>query len=262
MLRSIDKGATTLNQSFRTLKTAMLSMGFAFCASAYAGSAQSPALSVGVNYSVDFQPYKGHGSYQSVLPTFFYDNNRVYVQGDEAGLYLLKNSRDQLALNVYYDSHSYDPAGELHLLNKRKWSVMSGASYLHITPYGGFKVGVGTDVLSRNKGTVVTASYLAELHHRQWSFYPEFGLQWNDAKYNQYYFGVSDAEALQSGIAHYQPKQSIHPYASFATSYHVSKQLSVFSTVDLSYLSDEQYKSPMVRRRTDISPSFGISYTF
>lgn len=231
-------------------------------ASVYADDDQQPTLTVGMEYSVDFQTYKGQRTYHTVLPTVFYDNNKVYAEGDEAGVYLINDDKNELRLNGYYDGNSYDPTGELKGLDQRKWSVMAGASYMRITPYGGLKAQVGTDILSRSKGTVITASYVAELKHNQWSFYPELGLQWNDAKYNQYYYGVSESESKRTHIQAYDAKQSINPYASMAINYRFSKHWSAFSTLEVTYLSKEQADSPMTERRTGINPSIGFNYSF
>ncbi len=228
----------------------------------YANDAQQPALSIGANYTIDYQPYKGKRTYQSVLPTGFYDNGRFYLEGDEAGIYLLNDEHNELRLNAAYDGNSYDPSGVLAGLERRKWSVMAGGSYMRITPFGGFKAQIGTDVLSRSKGTVATASYVAEITKGKWSFYPEIGLQWNDAKYNQYYFGVTPEETQRTGIATYQPSSSIHPYMSLATDYEFSKHWSAFGTLNVDFLSKQQSNSPMIDRHTDFYPSIGIKYKF
>ncbi|WP_442891967.1 MipA/OmpV family protein [Acinetobacter sp. 161(2023)] len=233
-----------------------------FYYTAYAEESSSPDLTMGFNYSVNFQAYKGHKTSQTLLPTIFYDNDKFYIEGDDAGYYLFKDDKNQLRIDGHYDGNSYDPSGELRLLDKRKWSVLAGASYMRITPYGGFKARLNTDVLSRSKGTILRASYLAELDKGNLTVYPEAGFQWNNAKYNQYYYGVSDAESKRSGIAAYQPGQSISPFVSMTANYQLSKHVNAFSSVEFNYLSNEQFKSPMVKKRTDITPAVGLTFTF
>ncbi len=233
-----------------------------YSACIYADEGKKPSLSIGADYSIDFQPYKGKRTYQSVLPTAFYDNDKIYIEGDEVGAYLLNDDKNELRLDVGYDGSSYDPSGRFSGLDRRKWTVMGGASYMRITPIGGFKTQVATDLLSRSKGTYVTASYLAEIKKNNWSFYPEIGLQWNDTKYNQYYYGVSEQESQRTGIQAYKPNSSVNPYLSLATNYDFSKHWSAFGTLDVNYLSNRQAESPIVDRHLDINPSFGIRYTF
>ena len=228
----------------------------------YAETEHKPTLSIGLNYSIDYQSYKNDRTYQSVLPVAFYDNDKVYLEGDEAGVYLLNDEKNELRLNALYDGSSYSPNGALSGIDRRKWSVMAGGSYMRITPFGGFKAQVATDVLSRSKGTIATASYLAEIKKDKWTFYPEIGLQWNDAKYNQYYYGVSDAEAHRTGMSAYTPKSSVNPYMSIAANYDLSNHWSVFGTLNVNYLSNQQTNSPLIVQHADFNPSIGIKYNF
>lgn len=230
--------------------------------SAYAEDNITPDLTIGLNYSLNWQAYKGRSIYHNVLPVVFYDNNTLYIEGDDAGIYLFKNEHHQFRLNILYDSNSFDPSGALYLLDQRRWSILAGASYMRITPIGGFKVQLATDMLSRSQGTIARASYLAAVEQGKWSFYPEFGLQWNNAKYNRYYFGVSETEAKRSGVLAYEPHQSIAPFASIAVNYDVSKHWSVFSSLEFNYLSHEQFKSPMAKKHSEITPSFGVNFNF
>lgn len=222
----------------------------------------SPKVGIGLNYSIMYQEYKGGRTETSVLPTLFYDNDQLYVEGDEAGLYLKKDSKNELRLNVYYDDKELSPSGAISQLDKRKWSVMAGASYMRITPVGGFKIQLGHDVLGRSKGNMIKLGYLTEFDPGQWSIYPEVGLQWNDAKYNRYYYGVSQAESQRSGLATYTPKQSVQPYLSLNVNYTINKNWSVFAGVDAHYLANTQYDSPMVTRRVNIEPSVGFLFWY
>lgn len=222
----------------------------------------SEKLSLGLNYTLDFQQYKGDRTTSSILPAIFYDNKKIYIEGDELGVYLYHDVRNQFRLNAYYDGSSFNSSGSFNNLNNRKWSVMSGASYMRITPIGGFKAQVGTDVLERNKGTVATLSYLAELNSGKWSVYPEIGYQWNDQNYNRYYYGVSQTESEHSGLSAYTPKQSMQPYMNLNFSYDLTKAWNIVGGVEINYLSKQQYDSPMVKNHMDISPSLGLIFKF
>ena len=223
---------------------------------------EQPKLTVGLSVAADYQAYKGHRIEYSVLPDFFYDNDRIYAEGDEAGVYLLNDDENELRLNAYYDGSSYRPSGPLHELDKRQWSVMMGASYMHITPFGGFKLQVGQDVLGRHNGMVSRLAYLAEFKEGPWSVYPEFGVQWNNAKYNQYYFGVSAEESARSGIDPYTAQNSVQPYASMVIDYRMNKHWDFFTVFDFNYLSNQQYRSPMISSRYEFEPRIGLNYTF
>lgn len=219
-------------------------------------------LTIGANLSFDFQPYKGRSVEWGVLPSVFFDQDLWYAEGDEFGLYLRDDANNQLRLNVYYDGHAYRPSAELKALHARKWSVMAGASYMRITPLGALKLQLAQDVLARSRGAVASLAYLALLETGPWTFVPELGLQWRNARYNHYYFGVSAAESNWVGIAAYQPGQSVQPYASLVLDYRLNQHWDVYAMLSVDYLSQAQFRSPMVDTRFAVEPSLGVNYRF
>lgn len=229
-----------------------------------ASTANQLGFAVGATVNFDYQAYvhDDRDPLITVLPTFFYDNDRFYLEGDEAGFYLYKNQQNELRINAYYDGTQFDPIHAYHGIHTRKWSVMAGASYMRITPYGGFKLQVGSDVLSRSKGTVITASYLAELKHGAWTWYPELGVNWNNQAYNQYYFGVTNEESQYSGVKAYQPKSAFQPYFSLNNIYQVNDRWDIISGVEINYLTDEMYQSPFVHKHLDVEPFIGFLFHF
>lgn len=43
------------------------------------------------------------------MPQAFYDNNRLYIEGSEAGYYPYKDAQNEWRLTASYDSRSFDP---------------------------------------------------------------------------------------------------------------------------------------------------------
>lgn len=218
--------------------------------------------SIGVNLSLDLQSYKGKEIESSILPTAFYDGQFFYAAGDQAGLNLYRDTNNLLRLYAYYDGTMYRPSGPLALLDQRKWSVLVGGSYMYTSDYGALKLSAAHDVLSRSHGAIANVSYIAAWETGLWSLYPEFGLQWNSLKYNQYYFAVNSLEAKRSGIASYSLGSSVYPYASLAVDYELNKHWSIYTTYRVNYLSENQYKSPMSKNHIEFESGFGVNYTF
>lgn len=219
-------------------------------------------LSVGVNFSFDFQSYKGKQIETSVLPTAFYDGELFYAEGDQAGLNVYRDAQNKLRLYAYYDGTMYHPSGSLSQLDERKWSVLVGTSYMYTSNYGAFKFSAAQDILSRSRGAIANVSYLAAWETGPWTLYPEFGLQWNSSKYNQYYFGVSSDESKRSGVERYQLGSGVYPYASLAIDYELNKYWNIYTTYKVNFLSNDQYQSPMSKKHIEFEPGFGVNYTF
>lgn len=224
-------------------------------------------LQIGANASFNQYAYDQDNAV-TVLPQAFYDNNRWYIEGAEAGVYGYKDATNQWRGTLSYDSRSFsakdanNPA--LRRLDDRDWSVMAGTSYMKITPYGGFKGQIETDVLGRSKGTSLKLAHLSKfkLMDNKVTLYPELGVHWYDDKYNNYYFGVSKAEANRTGLATYHADSGISPYLNLTASYAFNPQWSGFISQHVEYLSDEQKNSPLVDNRVDSKTKIGFNYQF
>lgn len=203
----------------------------------------------------------------TVFPQAFYDNNRVYIEGSEAGYYPYKDEKNEWRLTVGYEGRSFNPNKSddtLQGLDKRDWSVMVGSSYMRITPYGGLKVHVETDALGRNKGTTAKFAHLSRFKamNDKLTIYPELGLFVSNSKYNQYYYGISQLESDRTGIAKHDTRSNVSPYFNISASYAVLPRLSIFASQSFEYMTDEQKSSPLVDSRLDNKTKVGFNFEF
>ena len=221
-------------------------------------------LSVGINALVTQPAYDTKTSVE-VLPSAFYDNNRIYARGNQLGAYVINDGNNQLSAYVQTNGTPFDPddaQGGLSKLDERKRTIVAGAEYLKITPIGGFRGQVAHDILGDSSGNVARLSYVAKYNHDNLTLYPSVGLEWHDDKYNDYYYGVSQKESLRSGIKAYKADQSINPYLSLTAHYDINDRFAGFANQSLSYLADEQYNSPLVDSHTESKTTLGLLYKF
>lgn len=223
-------------------------------------------LSVGVNVMAVNSAYDLEDSYElRVLPGVFYDNNRVYARGAQAGAYLINDGANQLSVYAQLAGNSFDPDdanGALKGLDKRKASAAAGLTYMRITPVGGFRAQIATDVLDRSGGNTARLSYLAKVTKNKLTVYPSFGFEYYDADYNNYYYGVSDEESTRTGVDGYESNNSLNPYINISANYDFNDKWAGFANQSLSYLPNEQYDSPMVNSRTESTTTLGLLYKF
>ena len=223
-------------------------------------------LSVGVNAMAVNSAYDLEDSYElKVLPGVFYDNNRVYARGAQAGAYLINDGANQLSVYAQLAGNSFDPddaTGDLKGLDERKASAAAGLSYMRITPVGGFRAQYATDVLDRSGGNIARLSYLGKITKDKLTVYPSVGFEYHDADHNQYYYGVSDTESAKTGVAAYTANSSLNPYINISANYDFNKRWAGFANQSLSYLPNEQFDSPMVDSRTDSTTTLGLLYKF
>ena len=226
---------------------------------------QDAELSVGANVVITNSAYDVDGSDVRVLPSVFYDNNKFYARGAQAGAYLINDGTNQLSAYAQLAGNEFDPEdanGALSGLDKRKASAAAGVTYLRRTPIGGFRGQFATDILGRNDGNLARLTYLAKFTKDKLTVYPSVGVEWHDESYNDYYYGVSNTESARTGVAAYSPSQSFNPYVSVSANYDINDKWAGFASQTLDYLSDEQYDSPMVDSRTESTTTLGLLYKF
>ncbi|MDO5652411.1 MAG: MipA/OmpV family protein [Moraxella sp.] len=236
--------------------------------SAMAGSLpidNSARLSIGANVGYVASAYDTDNKV-SILPQAFYDNNRLYLEGAEGGVYVYKDAQHQVRIGLTYDGRSFDPDDAkndaLKQLDERKTSVQAHASYMRITPIGGIKIKATTDISGRHDGSTLSLSHLSKFTHGKATLYPAFGLTWHSEDYNQYYYGVSVNEAQRSGIAAYQAKDGISPFVSATLNYDLTDKITLFGNQRVEWLSSSQKDSPMTDGSINSTTRLGLTYNF
>lgn len=200
-----------------------------------------------------------------VLPSIFYDNGRVYARGSQLGIYAINN--DTSELSAYFQPggprfENKDANGSLALLSDRDWSGMLGLSYMYKSPIGGFRGQVATDTFDNSDGTTAKLTYLAKINANKWTIYPSAGVEWVDEKYNDYYYGVSAKDSVETGVPAYDPDASFSPFINVSAMYDINDDWGIFLGQDLAYLSSEQGDSPMSDGRTTYSTTIGFTHNF
>lgn len=220
-------------------------------------------LQLGLNVGYTADAYQADNAL-SVLPHAFYDNNRLYFEGGEMGVYAYKDSTHHVRAGLAYDGRSFDPSNadttELQKLDKRKASVVAQANYMYITPVGGIRAklakNIGTD------GMTASLAHVSRFEYNKATIYPSFGITWHDKAYNRYYYGISESESVKSGLSSYAPDADISPFASLTVMYDLTDKVGLMGNQRLEWLSNEQKNSPMVDGKFNSTTRIGLSYKF
>ena len=222
-------------------------------------------LSAGVTVLYANTAYDTDENEIRVLPGLFYDNNKIYARGAQAGAYLINDGTNQLAATIQLAGNSFDPDdanGALSGLDERKLSADAGLSYQRRTAIGGLRAQYTTDVLDRSGGNSGRLSYIGRVSKNKLTVYPSIGFEYHDTDYNNYYYGVSSEESARTGIVAYESNSSLNPYVNVSANYDFSNKWAGFFNQSLSYLPNEQYDSPMVDSRTESTTTLGLLYKF
>ncbi|OOR92099.1 hypothetical protein B0181_02135 [Moraxella caviae] len=201
-------------------------------------------------------------------PLFLYDNNRVYLEGSEGGVYAYKDNENWLRAGLGFDGRSFDPddakTSQLQGMDKRKASANAYVSYMRITPVGGFEVKAATDILDRSGGQSVSLAHRSKFDfmNGDLTVYPKAGVTWYSDDYNQYYYGVSADEAARTGVSVYQADAGFSPFVSASAFYQINDRVSLFGNQKFEWLSSEQKRSPLTDSSVESSTNLGLLYQF
>ena len=152
----------------------------------------------------------------TAVPLLLYDNNRFYLEGTDVAFDPYKDNKHWVRVGISYDRQHYNSkdakTAALQSLNKRQSSVNAQVSYMYISAIGGIETKLATDILGRSNGQTVSLAHRSkfELLDNKLTVYPKAGITWHSKKYNDYYYGISDKESLQSGIHFYDAKLVFH----------------------------------------------------
>jgi len=228
--------------------------------------AQLSDLSLGLGGSLETSAYKMRYRDYSVLPLLNYDDDTWYLEGAEAGYYLINDDVNELKIKTYYDFTSYNSnlghGDAMRSLKDRHGSLMTGFSYQYTSAYGALHTQIAVDTLGRSKGLTGEVSYLNMFNFNALSLIPEIGGAWANAQQNRYYYGISQHESHRSGLRAYHPHGSLTPFVSLTINYALNNKWNFYTKLRSDFLPSELRDSPMVGHDGIYSYSLGVIYDF
>lgn len=148
---------------------------------------------------------------------------------------------------------------ELRGLREREWTVEAGG----MIGYRGFPVHIEgrlyTEVLGRHDG--LTGSLILSYPKQfQWGYVvPMFKWIWQDARYNDYYYGVDEIEARPARPA-FEPDADVGWRAKLRIGYELTSKWLLLAGVSYERLSEEVRSSPIVAEDGLFSWDIGVAY--
>lgn len=232
----------------------------------------SPTYSMATDFALgaggflSTSPYNAKKDDYSLWPVINYDDDTWYIQGDDAGRYLINDDVNELKIKAFYYDLSYKSKhgrGEaMRSLNNRESTVMSGMSYQRTTFLGAFHVQLAGDVLNNSQGVMANFSYLNSVQLGLMSLIPEIGVNWANAQQTRYYYGISAQESRRSGLNQYDPSANVTPYVALTADYKLTSHWDTYASARTDFLPATVRNSPMVGQNETYAFSVGINYAF
>lgn len=238
------------------------------CTAAFSAfSVQSAPMTVGIGASASSSLYNyKNKNFYSPVPVVSYQGDYFYINAPEVGVYLYNDDVNTISLLASYDPHEFDPkdaVNSLSKLSKRDATLFAGVGYSLNTGLGDFTTTVLLDTLGKSKGMKVDTSWSYTYTFNQWYLAPVVGVEWNNKKQNNYYYGVDREESIKSGVEMYQAKSSFTPYTGVNLGYKFDDNWDAAFFADATYTPKEQKESPLSSNKSvNYTTGFTVSYTF
>ncbi|MFS2036114.1 MipA/OmpV family protein [Polaromonas sp. CT11-55] len=205
---------------------------------------------------------RSKGNETRLLPYGFFDYGRLAVRVDTLSLKTVKFGYGYLefAGRVSQDGWRADTAA-LSGLKDRKTPIPLGIGTFQETPYGALFLNAFVDA-NKSHGSLLEATYAAEFKLGSWSFFPQLGLEYSNAKYNNYLYGVSAVESAASGFSVYNAGASTSPVLGLGVDVPLGEPWTLTMQVRRKWLDSSVRNSPLISRRTQDTGFIAVSYRF
>lgn len=229
----------------------------------------SSTFSLGLGAMSGQSPYAGMDRKAAVLPLLRYDSKYISIVSQGVGIKLPSiNISDSQELDFTiigkYDGSGYkaDDARILNGMSRRRGGFWAGGKM----DWDNELVDVSVEWLADMSGNSKGRTFSLGLE-KNWRFgnqivlSPHVGLNWQDKRYVDYYFGVSSSEARVDRAA-YVGKSGVSTEVGLRGMYLFDKKHSVVMDVSVSSLAKSIKDSPLVDRSTENRVLLGYYYRF
>ena len=205
---------------------------------------------------------RSRATQQTLLPYLFADYGPFFARVDTLGFKVLPVGSGYLELIGRVSQEGWRAnTGALLGLKDRKTPMPFGVGTFQQTSYGAFIFNAFVDA-GPSRGSLIEATYFAEVKLGSLSLYPQLGLESRSAKYADYLYGVTAAESLASGYAQYKAGTSTIPVLGLAGDYLLTEDWVVNLQLRRKWLGPAISNSPLVVGKTQDMGYIGLSYRF
>jgi len=225
-----------------------------------------PRSSLGVAVVALKSPYAGYGTDTVAAPIISYEGRRFHLRGGSIGYKVFDTEQTEVSLmaSPYMMRFKRKDSDDLQLrqLSNRGFSAMAGVALRHNASWGLVQANVQAEVSGHGGGIAADAKYAYPLPTGRVTLMPGIGVNYAGSALNDYYFGISDAEARRSGLARYGAGSGVSPYIDLTAVMPLGTHWTATASLRRSVLSDAIKDSPMTRGDHMDAAALSLSYGF
>ena len=219
--------------------------------------------SLGLGVVISEPGYIGVGNQVTALPLIFYHHGRFFFAGASVG-YVPFNGRHytfSILAKPRINRLSASESSQLAGIQSRKWSIDGGGRLSLFGDWGRLNAGVYTDLLHRYNGIEADLDYRYPIRMPGWTLAPGIGLAWENSPLANYYYGVSQAEAIPGRPA-YSPGRATNPFVQLNLLVPMGKRWQFLGGLKYLHFARSIQNSPIVDRSDTLTVFLAMSYRF
>ncbi|MCF7752093.1 MipA/OmpV family protein [Bacillus subtilis subsp. subtilis] len=225
-----------------------------------------PRSSLGVAVVALKSPYAGYKTDTVGAPVISYEGRKFHFRGGSFGYTLFDNASTEVSLlaSPYMMRFKHNDSDDLRLrqLSNRSFSAMAGVAVRHNATWGIVQGNVQAEVSGHGGGIAADAKYAYPLPTGRVTLMPGIGATYAGSALNDYYFGVSSAEAGRSGLAAYRAGSGVSPYFDLTAVMPLGPHWTAAASLRRTVLSNAVKDSPMTAGDHMDSAALSLSYGF
>ncbi|MCD7895475.1 MAG: MipA/OmpV family protein [Planctomycetaceae bacterium] len=224
-------------------------------------------FSLGAVATVTISPYKQYDTTVMPFPYISYKGQHFFINGDSAGVYVVKNDRHELTVGAAYLGMEFRPRhtdnATLKLLDKRLSTALAEINYSYISKIGLIRARVAQDVLGKSNGTLANLSIHVPWITDRFILMPGLGVEFASKNHNKYYYGVRGDEAARSpNLRRDDTGHTFTPYATLEAKFSINERWDIVAKGRIDYLASKVCDSQMVGKNYAASFTAGFQYNF
>ena len=209
------------------------------------------------------KPYRGVENETRVLPVITFENRWVRLSGPGLELKLGQSGPVSFGLTAGLSDDGYKPGDSAFLarMAERKSGLWLGARAQLATDWADFSAQWSGDASGHSEGQRFRLTVERRFALGDVGISPRLSALWSDGKTNQYYYGVSAAEATAQRPA-YSPGAGVDTEVGVRLDYRIAPKQVLFADLGVRSLGSAVRNSPLVDRRSVPEARLGYLYRF
>jgi len=213
-------------------------------------------------------PYIGNGGTKTtILPFFFYEGERFFVELDQAQYQVFDNGTISVGLIGLLRFQGYEPDDNAALagMQRRNTSLDAGGSIAYTNRLGTLSFTALTDISDTHEGDELVLSWeIPFTVGKNWLLSPSVGMSWKSDDLIDYYYGVTGVTSREArpGRPAYQGQSSADGFVGLGVFYNLSSHWTAIAQFNYETLSKRITDSPIVEDDNQWYGFLGVVYEF